>query len=68
MLVREPDNPNYELEMDLLKNLSIQTSMTYGILGDFTEFIGIAIKCKDPLRQAFRYLDISVRKHFANKN
>lgn len=68
MLQREPESANLELEMDLLKNLSIQTSKTYEILSDFTEYIGVAIKLKDPLRQAYRYLDISVRKHFPNKN
>lgn len=68
MLHKDPDAQNLELEMDLMKNLSIQTSKTYDILSDFTEYIGVAIKMKDPLRQAYRYLDISVRKHFANKN
>lgn len=54
--------------MELLKNLSIQTSKTYNILSEFTEFIGIAVKIKDPLKKAFQYLDISVRKHYTDNS
>lgn len=63
-----PETSNAELELELLKNLSIQTSKTYHILSEFTDLVGIAYKINDHSKKIIQYSDISVRKHYPDND